>query len=119
MSDAKRSGNALEAMSAKMACKPSASISGNPIPSNGTLAGRCIATGSPTKEPSPRGLRPKVLNARAKVSFQPRAKFFLQYARMTRRLLAARLPNGNGMWHALMWNYFGWDGGHLRFDRAK
>jgi hypothetical protein len=56
MSDAKRSGSAVEETSAKMACKPPASISGNPIPSNGTVPRRCIATGSPTKEPSPRGL---------------------------------------------------------------
>ena len=49
MSDAERSGSGVEATSAKTARKLPASISGNPIPSNGTLAGRCIATGSPTK----------------------------------------------------------------------
>ena len=49
MSDAERSGSGVEATSAKTARKLPASISGNPIPSNGTLAGRCIATGSLTK----------------------------------------------------------------------
>src|SRR6266404_3874892 len=49
MSDAKRSDSGVETTSAKKARTPPASISGNPIPSNGTLAGRCIATGSPTK----------------------------------------------------------------------
>src|SRR5262249_1102627 len=49
MSDAKRSGSGVEATSAKTARKPPASISGNPIPSKGILAGRDNATSSPTK----------------------------------------------------------------------
>jgi hypothetical protein len=57
--------------SAKAVRNPPASVNGNFIRSSGTLAGRRIATGSPTKNLPRAVLRPTSLNARAAVSFGP------------------------------------------------
>ena len=80
-------------MSAKMARKPPARISGNPIPSNGTFDRTVHRDSFSDKEPSPRGLRPDTINARAAVSFGPTAKLFLK-SRLTQ---PTRRPNGNGL----------------------
>jgi hypothetical protein len=73
-------------MSAKMARKPPARISGN-------LDRTVHRDRFSDKEPSPRGLRPDTINARAAVSFSPTAKLFLK-ARLTQ---PTRCPNGNGL----------------------
>jgi hypothetical protein len=49
MSAARRPGSGDKTTSAKAVRNPPASVSGNPIRSSGTRAGRRIATGSPTK----------------------------------------------------------------------
>jgi hypothetical protein len=69
-SAARRSGSGFETKSAKAACNPSASVSGNLIRSSGTWAGRRIATGSPTKN-LPRAV---FLNAGTGSFVQPGAK---------------------------------------------